>query len=1110
MPCTSGLFQDRRFFRLVPGIPACSQHLCRLWKRMDHLSANKNEEWAGHTGWSAGPLFTSLSCPSPPHYGHSQVPDDSFPHAPASVSHGHVSPASLFAGTAFELPQLSVKPGLQPTVIQTQLAPPGAPPTCTQLPCVTFPCTSLPGVPPACVTSSSFQSQYRLSDAHSQTSSAPRESSQWIDSSLPAALNDSDHPDENAVAPTPMVTKRSVLLHQRSLLLKQLSELDKLLESLPKEESDVCEESPDSAAQMFADGGASSSAAAAAAAAATGYDGEGCRQVDEGKRAEERPAATAGPSGGESELQEKSLAESSDGASSKSIPSDDTDASDAPSDFGDHDTPRSDGSTPGRRASPRLKNPRLQSLRTEPREAEIEWSHLKIVKVKSLAKLSDEESSKSIPRDDTDTSSDFGDDDTPRSGGSPPGRRSSPRLKKLRSQSLRSEPREAETEWSRLKNVKVCAMKLGKKSSKRVSRRNYCLFCSKAVIKMYRHLQSRHGQKKEVAAALLLPKGSRERQKMWNRLINEGNFAHNKQVLESGEGQLAVRKRRRTTGRAHDFLHCLYCRGLFVKKNLTVHMKRCPERQKSRADGPRLGQERVETRCALEVAGDLGVGAGFRAVLSQMIYDDATRLIIDEPVLLRYGEDMLARNGAESKGQQITRQNLRQMARLVLEARKKTPLKKLEHFFLPDSFPHVVAAVNVLAGYDSAGRTYSAPSLAIKLGYSLQKVCRIVQERARERGDARLADSAKSFLVVYRKRWTEMISSGALSSLREIKRNSAAKAPDAEDVKKLSRHVEEVRRLAEEKLRARPSAETYGALARALLARIVLFNQRQSNEISALPLAALKSVKKPDPLENLDVFACELERNMCRVFSRMETRASCGRLVPVLLKPTFSSSLELLVDVRRTCGVPAQNPFLFGRPHALSAYRGSACLQAFVKECVAGRADTLTLRNIRRHYAATLPLVHLDPTEAELVLLYDKRMPRPNQNVCVELQDIGINPEELTSARLECGQSRPLAPWETGESFRGLSATSRKTSGGKGSAASSVGKHKWSGDEVSAVERHMMSFIRNHRLPQKQDCVRCLDAEPGALGTRSWKGVKDYVRNRITALKRQSKTTSYS
>lgn len=54
------------------------------------------------------------------------------------------------------------------------------------------------------------------------------------------------------------------------------------------------------------------------------------------------------------------------------------------------------------------------------------------------------------------------------------------------------------------------------------------------------------------------------------------------------------------------------------------------------------------------------------------------------------------------------------------------------------------------------------------------------------------------------------------------------------------------------------------------------------------------------------------------------------------------------------------------------------------------------------------------------------------------------------------------------------------------------------------MERHMMRLIEGHKLPQKDDCLQCIEAEPDALKRRTWRGVKNYVRNRITALKRQS------
>ncbi|KAM9858204.1 uncharacterized protein ACBR49_020250 [Aulostomus maculatus] len=354
---------------------------------------------------------------------------------------------------------------------------------------------------------------------------------------------------------------------------------------------------------------------------------------------------------------------------------------------------------------------------------------------------------------------------------------------------------------------------LNSKQQRFYDRRNYCLFCSKPVSKMARHLESIHSDKTEVAAAFQYPKSSRERQKIWIRLINQGNFAHNKDVLRTGKGHLAVRKRPKKTKHAEDFLHCLYCQGLYGRKALSRHMKMCPEKVRN-DDEAQIGRKRIAMRCVLETLGDLGVSDGFKGILSQMTYNDVTQVVMSDKIILQFGEQMFNQHGADVKRHDYIRQNLRQIARLVLEARKVTPLKKLEDFFLPSSFPHVVAAVNVLAGYDPKSKTYSIPSLAIKLGYHLQKACNIVEMNATKSGKTKLTESARNFLALYQKQWNKLISSGAITTLKETKLNTEKKVPFAQDVKRLNFHMENVHVLAEEKLGDSPTPENYAALAR--------------------------------------------------------------------------------------------------------------------------------------------------------------------------------------------------------------------------------------------------------------------------------------------------------
>ncbi|XP_045068512.1 uncharacterized protein LOC123483098 isoform X4 [Coregonus clupeaformis] len=47
-------------------------------------------------------------------------------------------------------------------------------------------------------------------------------------------------------------------------------------------------------------------------------------------------------------------------------------------------------------------------------------------------------------------------------------------------------------------------------------------------------------------------------------------------------------------------------------------------------------------------------------------------------------------------------------------------------------------------------------------------------------------------------------------------------------------------------------------------------------------------------------------------------------------------------------------------------------------------------------------------------------------------------------------------------------------------------RSKWTGDEVKAVEWHLLNFITSCRIPGEKDCDSCLQAEPVALKDRDW------------------------
>lgn len=105
-------------------------------------------------------------------------------------------------------------------------------------------------------------------------------------------------------------------------------------------------------------------------------------------------------------------------------------------------------------------------------------------------------------------------------------------------------------------------------------KKQYCLFCSKPLSKLARHLEQVHSTESEVVKALSFPKDSKERKNLLDHLRNRGNFAHNAEVVQRG-GELVPCKKPQKDCDFNTFVHCCNCQGLFARRFLWRHMKWC-------------------------------------------------------------------------------------------------------------------------------------------------------------------------------------------------------------------------------------------------------------------------------------------------------------------------------------------------------------------------------------------------------------------------------------------------------------------------------------------------------------------------------------------------------
>jgi hypothetical protein len=200
------------------------------------------------------------------------------------------------------------------------------------------------------------------------------------------------------------------------------------------------------------------------------------------------------------------------------------------------------------------------------------------------------------------------------------------------------------------------------------------------------------------------------------------------------------------------------------------------------------------------------------------------------------------------KDGQFISQKMRELGRLVegLMSVEENKNVQLSEFIKPEKFDTVVTAVRNIAGFNSENNKLevSIPSLALKVGYSIQKCASILSGQAlRTKDDLALKDS-KNFQKLMRSEWECRVSHHSLATLHERKFNKVDVPPLAEDVTHLKNFVEQKIEEESKNLKASPTLKSWTSLAKLLLVRIVMLNKRRAGEASKLLLTSYNS--RPD------------------------------------------------------------------------------------------------------------------------------------------------------------------------------------------------------------------------------------------------------------------------
>ena len=490
-----------------------------------------------------------------------------------------------------------------------------------------------------------------------------------------------------------------------------------------------------------------------------------------------------------------------------------------------------------------------------------------------------------------------------------------------------------------------------------------CYYCEKPQKKISRHLQVMHKDEPEVIKVLLADK--KERDILLCKLRNLGNHKHNCQVLRKGKGKLLVSYRPSEKSSPHDYIPCEHCLGYFAKSSLWKHQ--CPVTAKTTRDN------KVQ-KGRLLLPAPPGVKEFLKPLLSNMRQDQVYLILRNDDLIMQLAERFFLRLGHEKEQHSYIRGKLREMGRFLVELRKLTdsPNANLQSFIDPAKFKFLVQAARQVAQFDKSTNLYGTPSLALKIGHTLKKCTKISKAKALETSDKALLDKADCLEKLCDLEWTDKVSSNALRTLYDRKRNNPKVLPLSRDIVKLSKYLDTKGQAATQVLKDeahedRSEADKVAAwkeLSEVTLSKLILFNRKRQGEPSKMKLAFYKPIKHADVDAELGL--SEMEKQLCQILARVEVPGKRGRTVPMLLTQQMQNWISILISSRDNVGISKENPYMFARLHRGFGYiRGSDCLRTHAVDCGAEHPEYIRSTRLRKHIATMSQIVNLKENELD-------------------------------------------------------------------------------------------------------------------------------------------------
>ena len=523
---------------------------------------------------------------------------------------------------------------------------------------------------------------------------------------------------------------------------------------------------------------------------------------------------------------------------------------------------------------------------------------------------------------------------------------------------------------------------------KKYDKRHACVYCSKLLIKIARHLERSHKNEPEIIKLSKVDKNSPERQDILAGLRNRGDFKHNSDVIKKCDGMVITKRRPRRSKvprLVSEYLPCRYCRVMLLTKDLRVHAKRCKLNQSIHHNAQRR-EYTVSGRLMLPIPKNMDARF-YKQVILTLRDDEVAAVVKSDYLILKFGKRKFYKKDLEEHSHNIVCNKMRELARLVLKGKELySDMQTVSDFINPLNFERMITIVQTIAEFNVDTRKFNKPNLVLSLGQSLYKCAQIEQSLGNTMNDEPLISSTERFLKLYRADWNDLVSGNALLNIHVNRGDKYRLLPLCKDITTLYGHIKSVTK----SMNSSPlTISNYSKFCKYTMCEINMFNGKRGGEVQRLKLGDLKMKDDDDDIDEEVLKTLDAhEIRLCKVFQRVEIRGKFGSRVALLLTENMRKSLAVLQEAKVAFNFTSD--YVFIRPTGSRPFRGPDALREISSKVMLARPEAMTFTKLRKHLATFSQVAEISETTQDILAKFmghDLRVHRSVYRMPVDVLD---------------------------------------------------------------------------------------------------------------------------